>query len=359
MTRFTIVPRERLASRDFAVFYLLLVAGSVLAIALIFVLMGLDPVAGLRSYLLGPLAGWGRLSETLLKMSPLLLVAQGLAFGFRARVWNVGAEGQLLIGAITGSLVPILLGPALGLASLPAMMVCAAAGGMAWAAIPALLRTRFNASEVLVTLMLNAIALQILWYLIAGPLKDPAGFNWPQSEPFPSVAMFPILAQGQRLNASIFIGLAATLVAWVVVRHSYWAFRLTVAGLSPDAARYAGFKEKRAIWASLLIGGTAAGLAGLGEVAGPIGQLQRVISPGYGSSAIIVAFLGGLNPLGILVAAFAFAVLTVGGELAQTSMGLPYFATSIIEGVIFIAFLGSQFFLKNRLMLDRVTGGAR
>jgi ABC-type uncharacterized transport system permease subunit len=354
MITLTTTKRPNPSVQHLVLFYFVLVAVSLAAIAVVLVLLGLNPLVGLRTYLFEPIATWSRISETLLKMSPLLLIAQGLAFGFRARVWNVGAEGQLLIGAIIGSLVPILLGSSLGVASIPAMMACAAAGGAIWAAIPAFLRTKFNASEVLVTLMLNAIALQILWYLVAGPLRDPLGFSWPQSAPFPSNTMFPIFIHGQRLNASIFVGLTATILAWLFLRYSFWAFRLNIAGLSPDTARYAGFSEKQAIWATLLIGGAAAGLAGLGEIAGPIGQLQRVISPGYGYSAIIIAFLGRLNPLGIFVAAFAFAVLTVGGELAQTSMGLPYFATSIIEGVIFVTFLGSQFFLENRIRINNI-----
>jgi ABC-type uncharacterized transport system permease subunit len=182
-------------------------------------------------------------------------------------------------------------------------------------------------------------------------LRDPHGFGWPQSAPFPNVTMFPILLGGSRLNASILMGIAFTLLAWFLTKYSLLAFKLRVGGAAPDAARYAGFSEKQAVWFSILIGGCAAGLAGLGEVAGPLGQLQKSISPGYGFTAIIVAYLGGLHPLGIVFASFFVAVLAVGGDLARSSANVPYFIIHIMQGVIFVCYLAGQLFVEYRVRL--------
>ncbi len=312
--------------------------------------LGIAPGAALFQLFLAPFSSAFNIGEVLLKATPLLLIAQGLAIGFRAKVWNIGAEGQLIVGAIGGSLLPIFYNDSQNPLMIGGMMLIGMLCGMGWAAIAAALRTRFNANEILVTLMLNSLALQLLYYLVGGPLRDPHGFNFPQSALFPDVAMLSLLSSAGRVNTGLLVALAVSVVAWLFVERSLIGYKLQVGGVAPEAARYAGFKESRAIWLSLLIGGAAAGLAGVFEVAGPLGQLQRVVSPGYGFAAIIVAFLGGLNAIGILFAAFFMAVIYVGGNIAQASADVPYAVISILQGMLLIGYIVARVFVDYRVV---------
>lgn len=320
--------------------------------------LGVPPTRALYYLYLAPFSSWFNFGEVLLKMTPLLIIAQALAIGFRAKVWNIGAEGQLILGAIGGSLLPIYFNDSETSLMLPAMVLSGGLFGMAWASIAAWLRTRFNANEILVTLMLNSIALQLLYFLVSGPLRDPMGFNFPQSALFPDAAMLPILVGGTRVNASLFVALAVTALAWFFVERSMMGYKLEVGGTAPNAARYAGFSQVQAVWLSLLIGGAAAGLVGVFEVAGPLGQLQRVVSPGYGFAAIIVAFLGGLNAFGILLAAFFMAIIFVGGDIAQTAAGVPYAVNTVLQGVLLVSYLAARLFVDYRVRLRSPTRAA-
>jgi simple sugar transport system permease protein len=328
---------------------LIAVTMTLLASTVILASLGVPPGRALYYLYIAPFSSTFNTAEVFLKMAPLLLIAQALAIGFRARVWNIGAEGQLILGAIGGSLLPILFNASNNPLMLPAMVVIGGLFGMAWSAIAAGLRARFNANEILVTLMLNSIALQLLYYLVSGPLRDPFGFNFPQSAPFPLAAMLPILVEGTRVNASIFFALLVTVGAWLLMERSFLGFKLRVGGAAPDAAHYAGFGDRRAIWVSLLIGGAAAGVAGTFEVAGPLGQLQRVVSPGYGFAAIIVAYLGGLNAWGILAASFFMAVVYVGGDIAQTSAGVPYSVNTVLQGLLLVSYIAARVVTDYRL----------
>lgn len=332
---------------------LIAVATTVLAAVIVMSFQGVAPLNALYQLYIAPISSLYNFSEVLLKMAPLLIIAQGLAIGFRAKVWNIGAEGQLILGAIGGSLLPLWFNDSSSPLLLPAMVLCGMGFGMAWAAIAAFLRTRFNANEILVTLMLNSIALQLLYYLVSGPLRDPYGFNFPQSALFPPEAMLPSFFGIGRANISILVALVISAAAWVFVERSMTGFKLQVGGTAPDAARYAGYREKRAIWLSLCIGGAAAGLVGVFEVAGPIGQLQRVLSPGYGFAAIIVAFLGGLNAIGILFAALFMAIIYVGGDIAQASSGLPYAVNTVLQGVLLVSYIAARLFTDYRVRLRR------
>lgn len=317
--------------------------------AILFAIYGVNPLNGLKAVFVEPLQSTYGIGEVLLKMAPLLLIAQGLAIGFRAHVWNIGAEGQLILGAIAASVLAIQFDGSTSSLLLPAMILAGMVAGMAWAAIAAFLRTQFNANEILVTFMLTNVALQLLYYLLAGPLKDPMGFSFPQSISFGSSAKFPIILEGTRANASLFIGLVVTVIAAIFVRFSFANYKLSVGGLAPGAAFYAGFSSKRAIWLALLVSGGAAGLAGVGEVAGPLGQLQRNISPGYGYSGIIVAVLGGLNPIGILFASAIMALVYVGGDFALLSVGVPDAVTEILQGILLISYLACSLLLTMRV----------
>jgi len=326
---------------------------TVVASILILSTLGVAPGRALYFMYLAPFSSIFNIGEVILKASPLMLIAQALAIGFRARIWNIGAEGQIILGAIGGSLLPIWFNDATNPLMLPAMILIGGLAGMIWAGIAAALRVHFNANEIPVTLMLNSIALQILYYLVSGPLRDPMGFNFPQSALFPPVAMAPILIPGTRANISIILALLTAFAAWLFMERSLPGYKLRVGGSAPDAARYAGFSQKRAIWISLLLGGLAAGVAGTFEVAGPLGQLQRVVTPGYGFAAIIVAFLGGLNARGIVAAAFFMAVIYVGGDIAQTSAGVPYSVNTILQGLLLVSYICARVFTDYRVRWRR------
>lgn len=320
------------------------IGGSVL-----FMVYGVSPLRGLEAVFIEPLRTTYGIGEILLKMAPLLLIAQGLAIGFRAQVWNIGAEGQLIVGAIAASLLAIQFDGTTSPLLLPGMIIAGMLGGMAWAAIAAFLRAQFNANEILVTFMLTSVALQLLYYLVSGPMRDPMGFNFPQSISFGASATFPILIPGTRVNASLFLGLALTVIALIFVQRSLAGYKLSVGGVAPGAAMYAGFSSKKAIWLALLISGGAAGLAGVGEVAGPLGMLQRNVSPGYGYAGIIVAVLGGLHPIGILFASALMALVYVGGDFALLSVGVPNAVTGIFQGMLLTFYLACSFLLTQRI----------
>ena len=311
--------------------------------------IGKSPAAVIYSFFIQPLSSLNGIGEILLKAGPLILIAQGLAIGYRANVWNIGAEGQLTLGSIAGGTVAILNETSNSPLLLPAMMLAGAAAGALWAGIAAFLRVRFSASEILTSFMLTSVAIQLLYYLVTGPLRDPMGMNFPQSIVFGDAALFSTLIPGTRANTSLLVGLVATLLSWLFMSRTMQGFRLVVGGLAPEAARYAGYSASRSIWLSLLIGGACAGLAGVGEVAGPLGMLQRNLSPGYGYAAIIVAFLGGLHPVGIVLAALLMALLYVGGDFAVVSAGVPNASATILQGMLLVFYLAAALLFTHRI----------
>jgi general nucleoside transport system permease protein len=315
----------------------------------IFAFLGRDPLHALSVFFLAPLNslyGWG---ELLLKATPLALCGLGLALGFSANVWNIGAEGQLTLGAICGGGVALFLGAEFGRLALPVILIAGVAGGAAWAAIPAWLRTRFNTSEILVSLMLVYIAQLLLGYLLHGAWRDPEGFNFPQSKAFEDSAILPLLLDGQRATLAFPLMLVLAAASWFFSSKSFAGYRMLVAGQAPAAAGYAGFSAKRNIWIALLISGGAAGLAGACEVVGPIGRLQMDVSPGYGFAAIIVAFVGRLHPLGIVLAALLMSLLYLGGESVQLELQLPAAVTGLFQGLLLFYLLAADLFVGFRL----------
>jgi simple sugar transport system permease protein len=326
---------------------------TMLVSSLLFLALGLDPVKTLAAFFIAPLANLNGISEWLLKASPLILIGLGLTVGFRANVWNIGAEGMFTMGAIAAGWLAITFGDGNHVWLLPAMVLAGALGGMAWAAIPAFLKVRANANEILVTLMLNYVAALILSYLVNGPMKDPQGFNYPQSPPFDPSAMFSPLFDGMRINASIVITVVAVILAWLFLDRSFLGFQMSVGGAAPTAARYAGFKQSRAIWLGLLISGGTAGLAGMMEVAGPLGQLTPVLSPGYGFTAIIVAFVGRLTPIGVVFGGLLLSLLYLGGEAAQMSLNLPASVTRTFQGALLFFLLAADVLILYRVRIGR------
>jgi simple sugar transport system permease protein len=315
----------------------------------VFAFLGKDPLGALDVFFVQPLNslyGWG---ELLLKATPLALCALGLAVGFRANVWNIGAEGQLTLGAICGGGVALFLSEPLGSFALPVILLAGVAGGAAWAAIPAVLRTRFNTSEILVSLMLVYIAQLLLAYLLHGAWRDPAGFNFPQSKAFDDRLILPVLMDEQRATVAFPLMLVVAAACWVFSSRMFAGYRMWVSGAAPAAAAYAGFSERRNVWLALLIGGGTAGLAGVCEVVGPIGRLQTDISPGYGFAAIIVAFVGRLHPVGIVLAALLMSLLYLGGESVQLGLQLPAAVTGLFQGLLLFYLLAADLFVGFRL----------
>ena len=319
--------------------------------------MGTSPMAAFKVFFVEPVSSVYGVGELLLRATPLMLCALGLAPGYRANVWNIGAEGQFTLGAITGAGIGLYCNGVLGSWSLPAMLLAGILGGMAWAAIPAYLRVRFRTSEIFVSLMLVYIAQLLLSYLVHGPWRDPAGQNFPQSPPLADKLLLSSLLDGTRVNAGLVIALALAGLSWWFGSVTAAGFRMRVGGLAPAAAAYAGISERRNVWLAMMIGGGAAGLAGVCEVAGPIGMLQPVISPGYGFAAIIVAFVGRLHPLGIVLASLLMSTLYLGGESAQVELQLPSSVTGLFQGTLLFFLLAAELFINFRLR--RVRQGVR
>jgi ABC-type uncharacterized transport system permease subunit len=317
----------------------------------LFTALGKDPWLALRAFFVEPIASRYGVGELLLKATPLMLIATGLAVGYRANVWNIGAEGQLTLGAIGGGGIALAFGDSGAAWVLPAMLLTGAVAGMAWAALPAFLRTRFNANEILTSLMLVYVANLALSLLVHGAWRDPEGYNFPQSKLFAEAALLPNLLPDTRLNIGLLVALVVVALAWIFVRASFTGFRMRVAGLAPAAANYAGISAPRTVWLGMLIGGACAGLAGAGEAAGPIGQLLPVMSPGYGFAAIIVAFVGRLHPLGIVLASLLMSLLYLGGESAQIRLGLPSAVTGLFQGTLLLFLLAADVLVNFRVRL--------
>jgi len=315
----------------------------------LFEIMGRNPVDALYTFFVEPVSSLDGLAELGVKATPLILIAIGLSFGFRANVWNIGAEGQLTIGALAGSTLALAYFNVDSPLLLPGMIFVSALGGMAWAAIPAFLKTRFNANEILTSLMLTYVGLLILSLLIHGPMKDPDGMNFPESRMFHDAALLPNLVEGTRLHIGFLIVIGVVATAWVILGRHIIGFQIRVIGMAPRAASFAGFSQDKIVWLSFMVAGAAAGVAGIFEVAGPLGQVVPVISPGYGFTAIIVAFVGRLHPVGIFFAGLVMALSYLGGENAQIEMNMPNAVIGVFQGMLLFFLLGCDVLIKYRL----------
>ncbi len=319
----------------------------------LFIAMGHDPFEALYTFFIYPLSTEYGISELLVKATPIVLCAIGLSVGFRANVWNIGAEGQFILGAITSGAVALYFydhfPDASALVLIPLMMVAGVLGGMAWAAIPALLRTKFNASEILVSLLLTYVAFQLLMFLLNGALRDPDGYNFPESRLFQDAAIIPTIWENTRFHLGGIFTLIIVFIAWLMMARHLIGFQIRVIGMAPKAASYAGFKEKKLIWFTLMVSGGLAGLAGMQEASGPVGQLVPSIPVGYGFTAIIVAFLGRLHPVGILLAGLLVALTYLGGESGQISMGMPKAVTGVFQGMLLFYLLACDVLIKYKI----------
>jgi ABC-type uncharacterized transport system permease subunit len=328
---------------------LLALAITVVIGVLLFVALGKDPVKGLQVFFWEPIKSPYALGELMVKATPLLIIALGLSVCFRSNVWNIGAEGQFVIGAIAAAGVALLAGKDTTRWIVLPILLAGMAGGMAWASITAVLRDRFNANEILVSLMLVYVADQVLSFMVFGPWKDPGGFNFPQSKTFEAVTQIPRLMTGSRVSIGLVIALAGAAALWIYLFRTRAGFAQQVGGLAPAAARYAGFSSRKALWVALMTSGGAAGLAGALEVAGPIGQLTLYVPAGYGFAAIIVAFVGRLHPVGMVFSAILMSMFYIGGELAQSRLGLPKSLTGVFQGLLLFTLLACDTLIAYRV----------
>lgn len=325
---------------------LTLIAGSIL-----FRIMQVDVLEALYIFFIEPVSSRYGLAELGVKAIPLVLIGVALSLGFRAGVWNIGAEGQFIFGAIFGGGVALAFYEQQGFYILPLVLLAGIVGGMFWAGLVAWLRTQFNANEILTSLMLSYVAGLCLSFLVHGPWKDPDGYNFPESRIFSDSAILPIILEGTRLHVGVILVLIIVLLSWGLLARTRLGFQIKVVGDAPSAATYAGFSQNRTIWMTLLMSGGAAGLAGVMEVAGPIGQLLPSISPGYGFTAIIVAYVGRLHPVGALFAGLLIALSYLGGESAQISLNLPLAVGGVFQGMLLFFLLACDVLIHYRFRL--------
>jgi general nucleoside transport system permease protein len=321
---------------------------------LMFALLGKNPFVVIRTIFWDPLFGefaWYLRGQLMVKAGPLILIAIGLSLGFRAGIWNIGAEGQYIMGAICGAAVGLAVYPTENRLIFPAMVIVGALGGWAWAMIPAILRTRFNTNEILVSLMLVYVAQTILAKAATGFLRNPDGMGFPGSRNFGTypAALNPELIAGTGLHWGGIMAIFVAIAAYILLQRHVLGFQIKLAGQAPRAARFHGIIPERMIVICLGLSGGLAGLAGLFEVTGPSGQISIDFNVGYGFTAIIVAFLGRLNPLGIVLAGFIMALTYIGGEMAATNLGLPSAAIQAFQGMMLFFLLGLDVLTNYRL----------
>ncbi len=316
---------------------------------ILFALLGKDPVRGLLVFFWEPIKSGYALGELVVKATPLLLIALGLAVCFRSNVWNIGAEGQYILGAVAASGMALLAEKTTGGWIVVPIVLAGIAGGMVWAGLTAFLRDKFNANEILVSLMLVYVAVQVLGYLVYGPWKDPLGYNFPQTKTFEAATRIPRLFDGSRMSIGVLFALVGVAGVWIFLFRTRAGFAQQVGGLAPAASRYAGFSSRKALWTALLVSGGMAGLAGALEVAGPIGQLTPYVPAGYGFAAIIVAYVGRLHPVGMVFSALLMSMFYIGGELAQSRLGLPKSLTGVFQGLLLFSLLACDTLVNYRL----------
>jgi ABC-type uncharacterized transport system permease subunit len=330
----------------------MIVAGS------LFAWLGKDPLRGLSVFLLEPFAQSP--AELGLKITPLILCSVGLALCFRTNVWNIGAEGQFLLGGIAAGGLAMWVTthqiPVARWAFFPFVVIAGALGGGAWAALVAWCKDRFHANEILVSLMLVYVANLLLVWLVVDPWKDPQGWGFPQTVSFAAGTGIPKLIPGTRLHVGFVVAVLAALAMWFFLFRTFKGNQLQVGGLAPAAARYAGFSPRAALWTTLLVSGGLSGVAGAFEVVGPSGQLTQHLSTGYGFTAIVVAFVGRLNPLGCVLASLLLCVFLRGGELAQSNLQVPAALTGVFQGVLLLTMLACDTFIVHRIRLGALAG---
>jgi simple sugar transport system permease protein len=327
---------------------------TLLTASVLLVAIGLDPLSSLHRIFIKPLNSVYGISELLAKATPLITIGVALALGFRAGVWNIGAEGQLVIGGLCGGAVGLALWGVDGFWVMPLVLFGGTVGGLLWGAIPDFLKVRYHANEILVSLMLTYVAILLLSAMVHGPLRDPDGFNFPESRLFHDAATLPKLFSAGRGHLGFVFAITLAIVGTWIVKRWHLGFEMRVTGLSASAAKFAGYSRDRTVWMALLMGGAISGFAGVVEVTGNIGQLVPTISPSYGFTAIIVAFLARLHPLAVIPAGLLVALSYLAGEAAQLSLGVPAASTQVFQGLLLFFLLGTSLFVNYRVRIGQL-----
>lgn len=329
--------------------------------SLLFLAIGVSPAAAFYAYFVEPLSQVWSVHELLVKATPLILIGCGLALAFRSANWNIGAEGQFVVGGIAGSLVPVLFPDVSSPLVLPVALLCGIAGGAAYAAIPAWLKTRFGANEILTSLMLVYVAGLFLDWLVRGPWRDPGGYGFPGTRSFDASALLPDMVAtgpwGGSAHYGFVLAIVAVLITGVLAGRTLKGFEIAVIGEAPRAGRFAGFSAARTTFFVFLVSGGLAGLAGIVEVTGNVDKLDEKLSLGYGFSAIIVAFLGRLNPYGVFAAGLVLALSYLGGEAAQISVGVSDKVAAVFQGMLLFLVLATDTLILYRPRLRRAALG--
>lgn len=318
---------------------------TMLVSSMMFIFLDVSPVKAFEVFIIQPVSDAYNLGELMVKATPLLLCAIGLALCYRANIWNIGAEGQLLIGAVAASAVAIQAGEESSSVMLILAITAGVLAGMFWSAIPTFLDRVFHTNIILSTIMLNYIGLYTLLWAVHGPLADPQGFGFPESVIFADPVLLPVIQEEGRASVSIIIAILIAILSGVALFKTLPGFKVRVYGEDQAAARYAGFSSNKIVWGVMLFAGALAGFAGASEVTGPIGQLIPSVSPGYGYAAIIVAYLGRLNPIGIIVSSLFMGTLYMGSDLAQIELGLPTAITGLFQGTLLFFLLACDFLI--------------
>ena len=323
---------------------------------LVFLFLGINPLVAIRTIFWDPLFGefaFYYRPQLLVKGAPLILIAIGLSLGFRAGIWNIGAEGQYIIGAIVGAGVGLAFYPLEAWYIFPLMIIGGGLGGWAWAMIPGLLKVKFGTNEILVSLMLVYVAEQLLASMSLGLLKNPEGFGFPGSrnlQQYESAYNAEIIA-GTGMHWGVVAAFIAVIFSYVLLNRHMLGFHIKLTGQAPRAARFGGVNPTRLVLFCLGASGALAGLAGMFEVAGPSGQISIDFNAGYGFTAIIVAFLGRLHPVGILLAGLLMALTYIGGEIAQSNLQLPAAAIQVFQGMLLFFLLAFDLLTNYRVRL--------
>lgn len=333
---------------------ILAIIAALIVMAVFFAAYGVSPIRAYSSIISGALGNWSGFSETLRRMIPLLLCGIGLTIAFRALFWNIGAEGQLLMGAIAATGIALfsgLPGPLL----LPVMFLAGFLVGSLWGVIPAILKVKMRINDVITTLMMNYIAIYIVLWLIHGPWRGLSMRGYAYTDMFPLPARIPVIGQSHVHWPTLVLGIVFALIAYIVVNRTRSGFEIRVVGENPHAARFAGISELKTVVIAMLISGGLAGIAGVGEVAGVHYQLldPMQISMGYGYTAIIVAWLARKNPLAVIVTSFFFGVLMAGGDVIKVNLGLPFQLINVFNGVIMFFLIGSEVFMNYKISIRR------
>ncbi len=351
------VPRWLSPAATFAAVVAALVAGGV-----VIAIAGGDPIRSYGHIFVAAFGSVGVLSDTLVKATPLILTGLACAIAFRMRLWNIGAEGQFLMGAWGASavvLLPLVPDGAPGFVVIPAMLIAGALAGAAWAFVPGILRARLGVNEIITSLMLNYVALFWVQYWVFGPWSE-GGFQ--QTRPFPQAAWLPRLTDfaegnpalsGLTVHLGLVFGLIAACLLWMVLERGRWGYEIRLVGDSPQAARYAGIDIGRTIIAVFVVSGLLAGIAGMSEVSGVVHRLQDRISPGYGYTAIIIAYLARFRPFRVVVASILFGALILAGREIQPS-GVP----AMIQGFVLFALIVAEVLVRYRIRVGRPSASA-